>query len=91
MRTAFFLLLRLICYLSLIFVLAASLALLVIYVNGQCSAPIDMAVTCVGKFSQRLADFGLAVGAVALDSGVPIVFAFGGVIYLLRDVWRWRA
>lgn len=86
MKTAFFLLLRLICYLALVILAAAALSVLVIFVNGQCSPPIDMAVVCATRFSQRLADFGLAVGVFTLDTGVPILLAVGGLIFLLRDL-----
>lgn len=89
MKSIIFLLLRLICYLTLAILLVAGAALAIVWVNGQCSAPIDMAVTCASKFSQRLADLGLAVWVVSLDAGVPIVLASGGLIYVLRDVRRW--
>jgi hypothetical protein len=91
MKTVFFLLLRLICYLALAILLAAVLALLVISVNGQCPTLTEIGVTCATRFSQRLADFGLAVGVFALDTGVPIVLAVGGLIFLMRDVRRRRA
>lgn len=90
MKTVFFLLLRLICYPALAIVLAAGLALIVVKVNGQCAPLSEIGVTCVTKFSQRLADFGLAVGLFTLDTGVPIVLAVGGLILLLRDLRRRR-
>jgi len=75
MKTVFFLLLRLICYLALAIVLTAGLALIVVSVNGQCPPLSDIGVTCVTKFSQTLADFGLLVGEFTLDTGFPIVLA----------------
>ena len=71
MKTVFFLLLRLICYPALAIVLAAGAALIVISVNGQCPPINEAGVTCATKFSQRLADFGLAVASFALDTGLP--------------------
>jgi hypothetical protein len=88
MKTVFFLLLRLICYPALAIVLAAGAALIVISVNGQCPPVNEAGVTCATKFSQRLADFGLAVAGVALDTGVPVVLAVGGLILLMRDLRR---
>ena len=88
MKTVFFLLLRLICYPALAIVLAAGAALIVISVNGQCPPINEAGVTCATKFSQVLADFGLTVAAVALDTGVPVVLAVGGLIFLMRDVRR---
>lgn len=90
MRTAFFLLLRLICYPALAIALAALLALAVVSVNGQCPPMSEIGVTCATKFSQALADFGLAVGEFTLDTGFPIVLAVGGLILLLRDLRHWR-
>ena len=88
MKTVFFLLLRLICYLTLAIVVAAGAALIVISVNGQCPPINEAGVTCATKFSQFLADFGLTVAAVALDTGVPVVLAVGGLIFLMRDLRR---
>jgi hypothetical protein len=91
MKTVFFLLLRLICYLALAIVIAAGGALIAVKVNGQCPPLTEIGVTCATKFSQMLADFGLAVGMLTLESGVPLVLAIGGLIYLMRDVRRRRA
>ena len=91
MRTVSFLVLRLICYPALAIVLAAGAALITVNVNGQCPPLTEIGVTCATKFSQRLADFGLTVGVFTLDTGVPIVLAVGGLIFLLRDVRRSRA
>jgi hypothetical protein len=91
MKTVFFLLLRLICYPALVILLASAFALLVIRVNGQCPTLTELGVTCATSFSQALADFGLAVGVFSLDTGVPIVLAVGGLIFLMRDLRRRRA
>jgi hypothetical protein len=91
MTTVFFLLLRLICYLTLAIVLAAGLGLIVVSVNGQCPPLSEIGVTCVTKFSQVLADFGLMVGEFSLNTGFPIVLAVGGLIFLARDARRMGA
>jgi hypothetical protein len=88
MKTVFFLLLRLICYAALAIVLAAGISLIVISVNGRCSPVSEIGMTCATKFSQRLADFGLAVAGFTLDTGFPIVLAIGGLIFLTRDARR---
>jgi hypothetical protein len=89
MKTVFFLLLRLICYLSLVIMLAGGLSLIFVSLNGQCPRiNSGIGVTCATRFSQRLADFGLYVMTFTLDSGFPIVLAVGGLIFFMRDVGR---
>ena len=88
MKTVFFLLLRLICYPALAIVVAAGIALIVVWVNGQCSPLSEIGMTCATKRSQSLADFGFGVAGVVLDDGYPIVLAVGGLIFLMRDVRR---
>ena len=66
----------------------AGAALIVISVNGQCPPINEAGVTCATKFSQHLADFGLTVASFALDTGLPLVLAVGGLIFLMRDVRR---
>jgi hypothetical protein len=90
-KAFFYLLLRIVCYPALAVVLAAGLALIFVSLNGECP-PIrgEIGVTCVTKFSQALADFGLLVGAFTLDKGFPIVLAIGGLIFLMRDTRRKR-
>ena len=52
MRRALFLLLRLICYPALAVMLAAGLALGMVWVNGQCPPFDAIGVTCATGFSQ---------------------------------------
>jgi len=88
MKTVFFLLLRLICYPALAIVIAAGVALIIVWVNGQCSPVSEIGMTCATKLSQGVADFGFGVAGVVLDDGYPIVLAVGGLIFLMRDVRR---
>jgi hypothetical protein len=91
MKTAFFLLLRLICYAALAVLIAAAVALFIVNVNGQCPPISELGVTCATKWSQRLADFALTVGFYTFASGTPAAFAVGGLIFLVMDLRRWRA
>ena len=88
MRSAVFLLLRLICYPALALMLAAGAALAIVWVNGQCPPLDELGVTCATKFSQRLADFGLAVAAFSALTGIPAIPALGGVMLLVFDLYR---
>jgi hypothetical protein len=86
----FYLLLRVVCYPALVVVLAAGLALIFVSINGQCPPISEIGVTCVTSLSQYAADFGLGVAGFALNTGVPIVLAVGGLIFLMRDTRRKR-
>ena len=88
MKTVFFLLLRLICYPALALMLAAGAALAFVWVNGQCPPFDELGVTCATKFSQRLADFGLAVAVFSALTGIPVIPALGGVVFLVIDLRR---
>ena len=90
MKAVFYLLLRIVCYPALALVLAAGFALIFVSVNGQCPPISEIGVTCVTRFSQHAADFGLGVAGFALNTGFPIVLAVGGLIFLMRDAWRKR-
>jgi hypothetical protein len=88
MRSAVFLLLRLICYPALAVMLAAGLALAIVWVNGQCPPLDEIGVTCAATFSQRLADFGLSIALFSALTGIPAVPALGGVVFLVLDLRR---
>jgi hypothetical protein len=88
MRSAFFLLLRLICYPALAVMLAAGAALATVWVNGQCPPFDEIGMTCATKFSQRLADFGLSVALFSALTGIPAVPALGGAVFLVLDLRR---
>ena len=90
MRHALFLLLRLICYPALAIMLAAGAALAVVWVNGQCPPFDAIGVTCATKFSQALADFGLAVALFSATTGIPAIPALGGVVLMVLELKRWQ-
>jgi hypothetical protein len=88
MRSAFVLLLRLICYPALAVMLAAGAALAIVRVNGQCPPFDEVGVTCATMVSQRLADFGLSVALLSALTGIPAIPALGGVVFLVLDLRR---
>ena len=90
MRRALFLLLRLICYPALAVMLAAGVAIGIVWVNGQCPPLDEIGVTCATGFSQRLADFGLSVALFSAMTGIPAIPALGGVVLMVLDLRRWQ-
>jgi hypothetical protein len=85
MKSAFFLLLRLICYAALAVAAVTLASWLFITVNGQCPPLSFIGVTCKTQFSEGLADFVLTVADITLTTGVPALLALGGLIFLVRD------
>ena len=90
MRSAFFLLLRLICYPALAVMIAAGAALGIVWVNGQCPPFDELGVTCATRFSQTLADFGLAIALFSAVTGIPVIPALAGAAFLVFDLRRKR-
>jgi hypothetical protein len=90
MRSAFFLLLRLVCYPALAVMLAAGAALGIVWVNGQCPPFDEVGVTCATRFSQALADFGIAIALFSAITGLPVIPALGGAAFLVFDLRRKR-
>jgi len=68
--------------------LAAGAALAIVWVNGQCPPLDELGVTCATRFSQRLADFGLAVAVFSALTGIPVIPALGGVVFMVIDLRR---
>jgi hypothetical protein len=89
-KTAFFVLLRLICYPALLIVLAGVVALIVVSMNGDCPNMSERAIRCANPRSQGLADFGMAVVLASAFTGIPLLGAMGGIVFLIRDIRRLR-
>ena len=85
MKSAFFLLLRLICYAALAVAAVALASWLFITVNGQCPPLSFIGVTCKTQFSEALAGFVLTGADITLTTGLPALLALGGLIFLVRD------
>ena len=69
---------------------AAGAALGIVWVNGQCPPFDEVGVTCATKFSQALADFGIAVALFSAITGIPVIPALGGAAFLVFDLRRKR-
>ena len=88
----FRMLLRLLCYAGLLLVATGFAALYV--AHGDCPRLDTGAVICNTAASQELGNFALSVMLISFFTGVPLVLALGGLIYLfvdLRALWRRRS
>ena len=85
-------LLRIACYAGLLLVAAGFAALYV--AHGDCPRLDTGAVICNTAAAQDLGNFALSVMLISFFTGVPLVLALGGLIYLfvdLRALWRRRS
>lgn len=80
-------LLRLACYAGLLLVAAGFAALYV--AQGDCPRLDTGAVICNSAWSQDLGNFALSVMLISFFTGVPLVLALGGLIYLIIDLRAW--
>jgi hypothetical protein len=81
---------RLICYLALAFVASGIAAMVYVTYVGGCLRLDEGSVQCISPFYETLGSYGLGVVMVSLFTGLPAILAIAGLIFLIRDLWRWR-
>jgi len=86
-RTILMGLLRLACYLGLVFVLSGLLAGLA--AQGHCPRFDSGAVRCDSASFQSLAEWAMSVILLSVFTGVPLLLALGGLVFALIDARRW--
>lgn len=87
LRKVFGILARVLCYPSLVIVVAAFVAIEVLH-GGACPRIDTGAVFCNDPVSQEWANFALSVALLSFFTGVPLLLALGGLWFLIRDGWR---
>lgn len=75
-------------YLALAIVVAAFGSISFMLSNGLCVRIDTGAVTCVGDGAREAANLALSVALVSVVTGIPVILAFCGFLYLLRDLRR---
>lgn len=86
-KKAFFILLRILCYLSLAAVVWAFVVMQML-LGGDCPRIDTGAVICNTPAAQETANVALSVVLVTFFTGVPALFALGGLVFLAKDLWR---
>jgi hypothetical protein len=81
------LLLKLICYAALALVVAGIGAIVLVAQGGVCSRLDEGAVECISPFYTNLGMFGLTVALTLVLTGLPALL---GIVFLIRDLMRWR-
>ncbi|MFI4996009.1 MAG: hypothetical protein ACHQAQ_09530 [Hyphomicrobiales bacterium] len=84
------LILKLLCYAALGLLLAGIAALVYVAKTGGCPRFDEGAVECISPFYQSLGNFGEGVVLVTAFTGLPGFLAIAGLVFLVRDVLRWR-
>jgi hypothetical protein len=84
-------LLKLICYAALAFVAAGIAALVFVSQMGGCPRLDEGSVQCISPFYESLGSYGLGIVMVSAFTGLPALLAIGGLVFLIRDLMRWRA
>lgn len=86
-KKAFFILLRILCYVSLAAVAWAFVAMQIL-LGGDCPRIDTGAVICNTPAAQETANMALSVVLVTFFTGVPALLALGGLVFLVKDLWR---
>jgi hypothetical protein len=84
-------LLKVACYLALVVVLAGVASLVLVSALGVCPQLTEGGVSCSSAGYQDLAHFGLSVVLASVFTGLPALLAIGGLVFLVRDLRRWRS
>jgi hypothetical protein len=82
--------LKIVCYLGLAFVLAGIGSLVLVSRLGVCPQLNEGGVSCTTPLYESIAGFGMGVMLITAFGVVPALLALGGLVYLVRDLWRWR-
>lgn len=86
-KKAFFILLRVLCYASLAVVVWAFVTVQWL-LGGDCPTIHTGAVICNTPEAQETANTALGVILVTVFTGVPALLALGGLVFLVKDLWR---
>ena len=80
-------LLKAICYLALFILAAALAAMIVLSEAGYCSSLSSASIACRPGFAQTLAELSFGILLISAFTGIPTLFALGGVIFAIRALW----
>ena len=91
LKTALLVLLKLACYAGLAVVISGIAVMVLLGYLGVCPR-LDGggAMECASPTITALAQYAMAVILVTAFTGIPGLFAIGGLIFLVRDVMRRR-
>ncbi len=82
--------LRLVCYVALAIVVCGIGAMVLVSIMDVCPTLHEGGIKCNEPIYQHLAEFGMTVLLVTVFTGFPALLAIGGIVFLARDIARWR-
>jgi hypothetical protein len=91
MGRVLFILFKAACYLTLVFVVAGVASLVVVTELGVCPRLNEGGISCISPGYEGLAKFGLTVVLGSVFTGLPALLALAGLVFLVRDLLRWRS
>ena len=81
-------LLRLLCYSGLLLIIAALIAFGI--VSDHCPQMSTGSISCDTIWATDLAHFVMTVTLITAFTGIPLLLAVGGLVFLIRAVRAWR-
>ena len=79
--------LKAVCYLALFGLVAALLGMIVLTEAGYCSSLSSASIACKPDWAQTFAELSFGILLVSAFTGIPTLFAFGGLIFAIRALW----
>jgi hypothetical protein len=80
---------RIVCYVGLAIVVAGIGSLVLVSRTGVCPQLTEGGISCISPLYEGIANFGMGVLLATAFGFVPAVLAIAGLLFLIRDVWRW--
>ena len=89
MKVLFWRILRILCYLALVIVLAGFVSLVFPFVTDNCANQSGGTVSCTNPFYRDMFEFGFTVVMFSIFTGLPGLLALGGIVFLVKDLRSW--
>lgn len=83
-------LVRWICYLALVVVVAGFTGMFILSASGACPTLNTGGIVCATPFYKDLAGYSLSIVLLTVFTGVPGLLAIAGAFFLMHRLFLWR-
>jgi len=83
-------LVRFLCYMALVVLIGGFVSLFLLPAIGVCSTVSMSSISCSTPFYKSIAELGVTVVILTAFTGIPLLLAGAGLIFLLYDVFLWN-